>query len=232
MPNSNCQQRGSPEACKLWDHQREKKERTFLPKALTCILAQSQNRGLSEYQRRASWLHTGPSPLPCPLLHAPSPSPPEEERQTGDSQSWKSRGCCCNLSPRQASTKLWPGSQLLTTSSWDPGWWTSTRRGAAWDQLPRGDTPHTWDGALKASQETEQPGPRRWLRCTAHLGQCACQAPLLSCSDLGRAQNALQTSLCPCGVPKNLSSLNLGSSQNARPTLDSTPAEHPGGWAV
>ena len=24
MPNSNCQHRGSPEACKLWDHQREK----------------------------------------------------------------------------------------------------------------------------------------------------------------------------------------------------------------
>ena len=64
MPNSNCQQRSSPEACKLWDRQREKKERTFLPKALTRILGHSQNRGFSEDQRRASWLHTGPSPMP------------------------------------------------------------------------------------------------------------------------------------------------------------------------
>ena len=30
-----------------------------------------------------------------------------------------------------------------------------------------------------------------------------------------------QPSLCPCGVPKNLSSLELGSAQNAGPALDS-----------
>ena len=45
----------------------------------------SQNKGLSEYQKRASCLWTSPSPLP------------EVERQTGDSQSWKARG---NLCPR------------------------------------------------------------------------------------------------------------------------------------
>ena len=69
-----------------------------------------------------------------------------------------------------SSTKLWAGSQLLTSSSWDPGW-------SAWDQLPRGDTRYTWDGALVASWETEQPGLGRWLRHTVHLGPCACQAP-------------------------------------------------------
>ena len=47
-----------------------------------------------------------------------------------------------------SSTKLWAGSQLLTKSSWDPGWLTSARRVAARDQLPRGDTWHTWDSAL------------------------------------------------------------------------------------
>ena len=47
----------------------------------------SQNKGLSNHQRRASWLRTGPAPLP----------PPEAERQAGDSQSWKARD---NLSPR------------------------------------------------------------------------------------------------------------------------------------
>ena len=54
---------GSPE---------RKIERTFRPKALTRILAHSQNRGLSEYQR-ASWLHTGPSPLPRPPYTLPTP---------------------------------------------------------------------------------------------------------------------------------------------------------------
>ena len=34
----------------------------MLRKALTRSLALSQNKGLSEYQRRASWLHIGPSP--------------------------------------------------------------------------------------------------------------------------------------------------------------------------
>ena len=38
-------------------------------------------------------------------------------------------------------------------SPWYPGWLTSARRVAAWDQLPRGDTWHSGDGAL-----TTQPG--------------------------------------------------------------------------
>ena len=44
-------------------------------------------------------------------------------------------------------TKLWADSQLLTKYSWNPERFTSARRVAAWDQLPR-DTWHTWDGAL------------------------------------------------------------------------------------
>ena len=48
---------------KLWGRQRKKK-RTFLRKALRCSLTCSQNKGLSEYQRRISWLRTRPSPLP------------------------------------------------------------------------------------------------------------------------------------------------------------------------
>ena len=94
-----------------------------------------------------------------------------------------------------SSTKLWAGSQLLTTSSWDPGWLTSARRVAAWDQLPRGDTRHTWDSALVASWETEQPGLGRWLRHTVHLGPCACQAP--GCLSWEGHKMYTPLSLCP-----------------------------------
>ena len=59
-------------------------------------------------------------------------------------------------------------------------------------------------------------------------GECVHQAPgCLSCSDLGRAQNAGPTSLCFCGVPKNLSlsGLDLSSAHNPGPALDSSPTE-------
>ena len=72
----------------------------------------------------------------------------EAERQVGDSRAGRQGAISA---PEMAfSTKLWAGSQLLTTSSWDPGWLTSARRVAAWDQLSTGDTRHTWDGALTA----------------------------------------------------------------------------------
>ena len=131
-----------------------------------------------------------------------------------------------------SSTKLWAGSQLLTTSSWDPGWLTSARRVAAWDQLLRRDTRHTWDGVLVASWETEQPGLGRWLRHTVHLGLCACQAPGRLSWEGHKTHAPL--SLCPWGVPENMnvSILEPGSAQNAGPTLDSTPAEQPGVWEV
>ena len=41
---------------------KKKKKKTFPQKALRHSLARSQNKGLSEYQRRASELWTGPSP--------------------------------------------------------------------------------------------------------------------------------------------------------------------------
>ena len=94
-------------------------------------LAQSQNKGLSEYQRRASWLKTSPSP------------------------SWRQRGRwvtaragrrgAISAPEMPSSTKLWAGFQLLTKSSWDPGWLTSAGRVTARDHLPREDTQHTWE---------------------------------------------------------------------------------------
>jgi len=51
---------------------------------------------------------------------------------------------------------------------------------------------------LQSTRETERLGSGRWLRCTAHLGQCTHQASgCLSCLDLGRAQNACPTESVP-----------------------------------
>ena len=122
--------------------------------------------------------------------------------------------------------------QLLTNSSWDPGWLTSARRVTALKSAPQGShTAHL----RSCSQETECLRPGRWLRCTGHLGQCAHQAPCrLSCSDLGRAQKPHPTESVPLWSTKNLnlSSLDLQSAWNAGPALDSTHAEKPGDWAL
>ena len=112
--------------------------------------------------------------------------------------------------------------KLLTKSSWDPGWLKSTRRAEISSPEETYSKPEmvlTW-----CPQETKRPGLGRWLRHTAHLGQCAGQAPgRLSCSDLGRAQNACPTESVPCGVPENLnpSGLDLRSAWNPGPALDS-----------
>ena len=60
-------------------------------------------------------------------------------------------------------------------------------------------------------------------------GECTHQAPgLLSCSNLGWHKRQAQLSLCLCGVPENLSSLDLGSACNPGPALNTFPEEQPG----
>ena len=114
---------------KLGDSQRERKKKENFPVKGSNLMwsqAHSQNKGLSEYQRRASWLQTGPSP---------------RQRQRGTQVTARARRRGATSAPQMASsTKLLAGSQLLTKSSWDPGQLTSARRIAAKDQIPRGDT--------------------------------------------------------------------------------------------
>ena len=121
--------------------ERENKERerenfptnsSNLRQTLTC----SQNKGLSEYQRRASRLQT--SPASC-------------WRQRARWVTARAGGRGAISAPEMASsTKIWADSQLLTKSSWDPGGLTFARRGAARAQPPRGNTQHTWDGTPEA----------------------------------------------------------------------------------
>ena len=213
-----------------------------------CSLACSQNKGLSEYQRTASWLRTSSS---------------TRWRQRGRGVTARAGGQGAILAPETASSsKMWAGSQLLTMSSWDPGWLTSTRRVTAQDQLPRGDPQHTWDGVLVVHPGKQAAKTREVIRCTTHLEQCTHQAPgHLSCSDLGRAQNTCPTKSmplwstwepepeqlrpakctqpkahfgwCPCRAPWSLSSvdqestccLELGQTQ-CGPYTASTPHTH------
>ena len=140
---------------------------------------------MSEYWRRASQQRIGPSPT--------------WGREAGRRQPELERG---NLCPREAfSTKLRAGSQLLTKSSWDPGQLTSARRVAARDQLPRGDTRHTWDGAPAAH-------PGKWaartgevIRRTTPPGESALtKHPVAWAAQTWEAHKTLaQPSLCLCG---------------------------------
>ena len=184
--------------------ERKKRERTF---------PHSQNKGLSEKQRRAGRLQTSPSP---------------HQRQRGRreiARDWR----------REASpTTLWEYSQLLTKSSWHPGWLTAARRVAAWDQLSSGDTRHYWDGCLRA-----HPGnPSAWtgevFKIYDHLGQCARQAPgRLSCSDLGRAQNACPTKSVPLWSTREPErEQRPGKGRKRRAHCGQRPAQHSGAWAV
>ena len=95
----------------------------------------SPNQGLSEYQRRASWLQTGPSP-------------PHQRKRGRLATTPTGRQGAISEPEMASTTKLWGSSMLLTKSHWDPGHLTSDRRVVAWDQLPRGDTWHTWDSTI------------------------------------------------------------------------------------
>ena len=135
---------GSPE-------REKKKKRTLLRKALTCRLACSHNKWLSKYKRRAS-------------LAAYRPLPLAGGREAGTWQPEpEGKGLLQSQPQRPASsTKLWAGSQLRTTSSWDPGGW----------HLPGGSQPEisspeeiqsTPQTMLSwCTQETKRPRPGRW----------------------------------------------------------------------
>ena len=189
------------------------KKRPFSRKALSAPLARSQNKGLHKYPRRASQ-------LPYRAL------PPWRQRGRRETARARRQGAAAISAPEMtSSTKLWAGSQLLTSSSWDPRWLTSARSVTAWDQLPRGDIRHTWNCALV---ETEWRGPGRWVRRMAQ------RAPgRLSCSDLGGPQNAQPIQVCALVEHlRTLSGSDLGSAWNAGPTWHSALAEHPGDWSV
>ena len=132
--------------------------------------ARSQNKGLSEYQRRASCLRTLP----------------EAERQAGNSQSWKVRaklGLRDSI-PYETSSRL-PVANHVFLGSWtvyiqQEGHSQRSapqRRHVAHLRRQSCYAPRNMSGWDRGGDKTQ---------CT--WGECASQAPgRLNCSDLGRA---------------------------------------------
>ena len=135
----------------------------------------SQNKGLSEYQRRASWLQ-------------PSPPPPEAGRSAGNKI-------------RKAKGKLGPRDNIPYQTANLPGildgWHLP---GGSQPEISSPEETYGTPGAAAlplCTQETVgwDPGNDK-MYCTC--GECTLQAPsCLSCSDLGRAQNTGPTKSVP-----------------------------------
>ena len=149
----------------------------------------------------------------------PTHPPPEAGRQAGGSPSQKG----ANSAPEMASpSKMQAGFQLLTKSTWDPGWLTSAGRVTARDQLSRGDPQHTWDGTPTVHPGNRAAGTKEVIRCTVP-GESVLAKHLVTLAAwiwVGHKMQ-VQPSLCLCGVPKNLnlSSVDLGSARNPGPAL-------------
>ena len=160
----------------------------------------------------------------CRSAHPPL----EAERQVGDSQSQRERGY---IGPRDGilhqTVSRPPVANQVFLGSWTV------------DICQEGHSQRT------ASQRRHMAHLRRHSRFAhrklscwdqggdkTHLptwGECTHQAPgRLSCSNLGWHKRQAQLSLCLCGVPENLSSLDLGSACNPGPALNTFPEEQPG----
>ena len=214
---------------KLWDSQREEKKRTETQRE-NFPTRSSNLRHCRAAHRKKDWANTRGD------LAEDQPIP--RQRQGGKWATARAGRRGANLAPEMASsTKLRAGSQLLTKSSWDPGWLTSTRRVAARDHLPRRDAQHTWDGTPAAHLGNRAAGMGEVIRCTVPPGESALLTKHLVTWTArtweGHKMQA-QMSLCLCGVPENLnlSALDLGSARNPGTALDSFPAEQPGTWTV
>ena len=146
--------------------------------------AHSQSKGLSDHQRRASWLRTGP----CPL---------EAGRQAGDIQSRKARG---NLSlrdgiPYQTAKRLPIANQDFL------GCWTVDIRqegGSQRSVLQKRHTEHLRQCSQCTPEKLSSWDQRGDKTHHPTWKECALQAPgRLSCLDLERVQTTGQTESVP-----------------------------------
>ena len=137
-------------------------------------LAYSQNKGLSEYQRRASWLRTG--------------SPPYQ-RQIGWQSTARARRWGAISAPEMASSTKQgrlPVSNQVFLGSWKAD---ICQEGHSLRSSPqKRHKAHMRRCSHLVPWKTNSWDAGRWLGCTALLGQCAHQAPgHLSSLDLRRA---------------------------------------------
>ena len=169
-------------------------------------LLSSQINGLSEYQRRASQL----------LYRA---LPPQRQRGRQETaRAWRQWVAAISTPDTMSSTKLWAGSHLLTCLPGILDHWHLP--GLSQPEISIPDETHSTPGTVLSwcTWEPEWWGLGIWVRCTAHMGQCARQAwsPELFRPGKGTECTA-NPCLCPGRAAKNLSGLDLGSAWNAVP---------------
>ena len=164
----------------------------------------------------------------------PGHPPPEAGRQAGDSQSWRERG---KLGPRdsilyQTASRL-PGANQVFLGSWTVDIRQEVRSQKSAPQRRRrahlrqrsrctSRKPSSWDLGGDKTHHT-------WGECTRQTPGC------LSCSDLGRAQDAGPTASAPLWSPwePEPEPLRPGKYTQPRAHLRQFPCqEQPGAWAV
>ena len=184
-------------------------------------LLHSQNNGLNEYQRRASQL----------LYRALPP-----QRQIGrqeTARAWRQGVPAISAPETMSSTKLWAGSHLLTClpgilDGWHP-------LGLSQPEISIPKETHTTPGTVLSwcTWGTEWQGPGRLIRCTAHMGQCACPALVTWAVRTweGHKMHSQPRSvpLQSTQEPEWLISVKY---MKCRAAWDSAVAEHSGDWAV
>ena len=177
-------------------------------------LACSQNKGLSKYQRRVSWLCIGPAPCPHPTGGSEQQSELEDK---GLLQSWPETGIL-----HQVVSRL-PVANHIFLGSWMVDF---LQEGHSLRSTPqRRQSTLRW--CSRGAPGKQRPGPGRWLRCTAHLGQCAHQAPgHLAARTWEGHKTRTQPSLCTCRLPENLSGLGLGKASWRLNSVDPGSTHH------
>ena len=189
--------------------------------ATRCPLLSSQINGLSEYQRRASQL----------LYRA---LPPQRQRGRQETaRAWRQWVAAISTPDTMSSTKLWAGSHLLICLPGILNGWQLP--GLSQPEISIPDETHSTPGTVLSwcTWEPEWWGPGIWVRCTAHMGECACQT-LVPWAVRTREGHRMHSQ--PRPVPWQSSQeperLRSGKCMKCSAAWDRAVAEHPGDQAV
>ena len=176
----------------------------------------SQNKGLSEYPRRASWLQTGPSPTGGREAGRRQPE------SKGKGQTWPRDGI-----PYQTANKLSVANQIFLGS------WTV---GICQESHSQRSAPQKRHMAHLRRHSYYAPRKLCGLYHGGDKMHCTCRectdqaASCLSCLDLGRAQNTGPTKSVPFWSTQEpeLQWLRPGKCMQPRAHLRQFPGEQPG----
>ena len=178
-------------------------------------LAHSQNKGLSEHQRRSSQLWTGP--------------PPTGGREAGGRQpelEGKGQSGHQRRQPHQTVSRLPVANHVFL------GYWLADicQEGRSLTSAPqRRHMAHLRWYSCSAPRSGQDQGGDKTHGPPGTV--CSPSTWLPELLGPGKGTNACkQLSLCLCGVLEslNLRSLDLGSARNPGPALDRSPSEQPG----